>query len=561
MNSQQNKMSLLFKSVKATIEQAAAGEKFVENLLGERLRAAAIAARKELDPDIDKVTNEQLIKLSQSLGVDGITLFARVGDDIVGLKSSEPKEINLSSKNWDTNFVAFQQLFDLQPVSVGMGQTLPHFWSGPMDTATSNPSVINKWGYYYDGTTNYLIDPFLHDTSFRSYQNITGVEDAIRRIADENQGIALEISVLNSDKLLGRAIPEKHPTPNDWYSAREVLFGSYQYRDPKERDYAAAALSGNKTVFYLAEANGKSVMKSFTPITTEDYLKYHPQGSPLLIEIASDLGEVNKTLRHQLLQTAVFMACCTVVIIALMVLILWFFRKNKENALKNVQDAYLANINELFQSIREQRHDFINHIQTIHAFLQLKRYDDLQKYTNALVGEIRAVGELVNIRDPALIALMQAKLSQAESRGVRLDYEFAHMDQLQLSPVRSTDAVKILSNLIDNAFDATCELDPERRFVKVRGAARSGQIQFSVANTGACIPKERQSDIFKSGYSTKGTGRNSGLGLHIVKQLANRYKGSIQVKSGDGITEFSVTLMMSPTSSHIHQAAGEQAGR
>jgi sensor histidine kinase regulating citrate/malate metabolism len=279
-----------------------------------------------------------------------------------------------------------------------------------------------------------------------------------------------------------------------------------------------------------------------------------------LIEIASDNTEVMKTLQDQLRQTVMFMALCTLVIIAIMGLILWFFRKNKENALKTVQDAYLGNINTLFQSIREQRHDFINHIQTIHSFLQLKRYDDVKNYTNALVGEIRAIGELVNIQDPALIALMQAKLSQAESRGVELEYEFDEMDQLRLSPIKSTDVVKIISNLIDNAFDATTELEPQWRWVKVKGAVRGQQILFSVANKGASIPREIVDDIFKSGFSTKSAGRNSGLGLHIVKQLVNRYKGSVHVKCEDGITEFVVTLMTSPTN-HIHQAAGETVGR
>ncbi|UUZ86941.1 GHKL domain-containing protein [Paenibacillus sp. P26] len=512
-------------------------------MIGEQLRTAAIATKMRLDPDIHKIDNSELVELKKIIGVDEITLFARQGDDIVGLKSSDPKEIGVSSKGWDTIFVAFNQPLSRQEVNVGIGQTLRDYWSGPRDTSTTNPAQVNKWGYYYDGTTNYIIDPFVSVTGFKQYQDVTGVDDAIHRLLRDNGEAALEVSVLNSDKLLQRKLPEINPTPSNWFSEREVLFGSYEYRDPEEKQYAEAALNENRTVYYITRSGGKSVMKSFSPVHT-DYMKYNAAGSPLLIEITSDYDAINQVLKKHLSQTVAFMILCTCLVLAIMALILWLFKKNKESALQDVQDIYVENIEALFQSIREQRHDFINHIQTIHGFLTLKHYDDLHKYTKSLVGEVRAVNELINIKDPALIALMQAKISQAETRSIPFEYDFKHMDQLKLGPVKATDIVKILSNLIDNAFDATCELETEARKVEVTGDVRNKQLLFTVANAGPTIPKELQTKIFQSGYSTKSAGTNSGLGLHIVKRLVERYKGTIQVTSEDGFTRFSVQISL-----------------
>ncbi|UUZ94203.1 hypothetical protein LJK87_06195 [Paenibacillus sp. P25] len=215
----------------------------MEDMIGEQLRTAAIATKMRLDPDIHKIDNSELVELKKIIGVDEITLFARQGDDIVGLKSSDPKEIGVSSKGWDTIFVAFNQLLSRQEVNVGIGQTLRDYWSGPRDTSTTNPAQVNKWGYYYDGTTNYIIDPFVSVTGFKQYQDVTGVDDAIHRLLRDNGEAALEVSVLNSDKLLQRKLPEINPTPSNWFSEREVLFGSYEYRDPEEKQYAEAALN------------------------------------------------------------------------------------------------------------------------------------------------------------------------------------------------------------------------------------------------------------------------------------------------------------------------------
>ncbi|WP_165842305.1 sensor histidine kinase [Paenibacillus xerothermodurans] len=538
---QKEKIILLFNSIKTNIGQTSQGEKFVDDLIGQNLRTAAVTARLRLDPDYNKVTNEELAELAKHTGVDHITLFARSGDDIIAVRSSDPKDINISAKGWDTISVAFNQLLNLQEVNVGMGQTLPNYWSGPFDTATSDPEEVNKWGYYYDGGTNYIIDPYVYGESFRKYQEMTGVEDAIALLMRDNQHTALEISVLNSDKLLGRDIPELNPTPSHWFSEREVLFGSYEYRDPEEQKYAAMALASNGTVFYVTESKGKSVLKSFTPINAA-HLKYHASGSLPLIEIASDYGEIEEALNQELRSTLMFMGICTLLALVIMAGILWLFKRNKKLAIQDVKEAYVGNIETLFQSVREQRHDFINHIQTIHAFVTLQRYDQLKKYTNTLVGEIQIIHELININDPALSALMQAKIAQAESLHIVCEYDFKHMDRLELSPIKATDVVKMFSNLIDNAFDATAELDKQHRRVKITGDVVNNQLLFKVGNAGPEIPAELKGKIFESGFSSKTGGENSGLGLHIVKQLVTRYKGTIQVTSANGYTEFSIII-------------------
>ena len=111
----------------------------------------SIAIQKSLDPDFHQVTNEQLVELSKQLNLDGITLFERRDDDFIGVRSWIPKK-SMQARKRGVSYIAAQlQLTDMKSVDVGAGLTLEHFWSGPIDTASTDEANIRKWGEYYDG--------------------------------------------------------------------------------------------------------------------------------------------------------------------------------------------------------------------------------------------------------------------------------------------------------------------------------------------------------------------------------------------------------------------------
>ena len=59
--------------------------------------------------------------------------------------------------------------------------------------------------------------------------------------------------------------------------------------------------------------------------------------------------------------------------------------------------------------------------------------------------------------------------------------------------------------------------------------------------TGVGIPGKNINRIFENGFSTKGTGR--GTGLYQVKAMVERFGGTITVESQEGVgTSFSVSF-------------------
>jgi len=265
----------------------------LEDGLGEKLRIAAVAARNQLDPDIDKVTNEQLTELSRELGIDHITLWKRFDNDIVALKSSNAKEINLSSKSWDYWYTAFNQLLDAGEVTIPQGQKLSHYWSGPINYASSDPSIINKWGYYYDGTTNYLIDPYLNAKPLLEFETAAGTEALLQKMLKDNRNI-LEITGFDP-QFFGKEpiIKIKNGMAINNLDVRDIIFGKYTYQAASDEAQIRQAVQSGSMVTVTDTVQDQQVIKSFIPIQA---------AQPYVIGVTFDHAVIQSALNKQLLE-------------------------------------------------------------------------------------------------------------------------------------------------------------------------------------------------------------------------------------------------------------------
>lgn len=95
-------------------------------------------------------------------------------------------------------------------------------------------------------------------------------------------------------------------------------------------------------------------------------------------------------------------------------------------------------------------------------------------------------------------------------------------------------------NLIDNAI----KFSPERGTIELKIEETETALSVSILNFGSEIPLEQQAKIFNKFYqadeshSTEG----NGVGLAIVKQVAELHNAAVTVKSEHGATMFTVTL-------------------
>lgn len=91
---------------------------------------------------------------------------------------------------------------------------------------------------------------------------------------------------------------------------------------------------------------------------------------------------------------------------------------------------------------------------------------------------------------------------------------------------------QIFSNLLKNAYDAVEK--SEKKKITVKTLQKGEMICFYIKDSGTGIRPEDMEKIFETGFSTKESGKGTGLGLVITKQMVNSYKGKIKVESEFG---------------------------
>lgn len=125
----------------------------------------------------------------------------------------------------------------------------------------------------------------------------------------------------------------------------------------------------------------------------------------------------------------------------------------------------------------------------------------------------------------------------AEERGVRLRIE---AEQCMVRGDREL-LRRAISNLVSNALSHT----PAQREICIRFSAREGNITLAVENEGPDIPPEHLPRLFDRFYrvdSARRDGDGAGLGLAIVRKIAELHDGSVDARSANGMTTFRFTL-------------------
>ncbi|MBB4782062.1 ATP-binding protein [Streptomyces rapamycinicus] len=197
----------------------------------------------------------------------------------------------------------------------------------------------------------------------------------------------------------------------------------------------------------------------------------------------------------------------------------------------------------LIDALRAQDHEHANRMHTLLGLIELELHDEAMEFITEAIGVHRATAEQVTerVHDPLLASLLVGKATVATERGVSLSVAGD-----SLLPNRLVDppgVVTIVGNLIDNALDAAVGSAEPR--VEVELCADDRTVLLRVSDTGPGIPADRRDVVFIEGWSTKEPPAHGkrGIGLALVRRLAERQGGSVRVSDREGGgAEFTVVL-------------------
>ncbi len=171
----------------------------------------------------------------------------------------------------------------------------------------------------------------------------------------------------------------------------------------------------------------------------------------------------------------------------------------------------------------------------------------IREYSNTLIQQIDTMSSIAS----AFSNFADMPAQQSETLNVpkviklaldifrERNIAFAKADQEILAKFDRTQLIRVVTNLVKNAIQATKNTEDPTIFVDVQTIG--SDVQITVSDNGIGITEENKSKIFEPKFTTKTSGM--GLGLAMVKNIMETYNGNITFTSQEGKgTVFTVTF-------------------
>lgn len=226
--------------------------------------------------------------------------------------------------------------------------------------------------------------------------------------------------------------------------------------------------------------------------------------------------------------------------IALLILLLWFnasflmmaeslnrnARLQQENQLLSMQQQRYENLKTSIEEVRQARHDMRHHLNQLSALADEEDWDGLKAYLSEASSRIPVLdtGLCENRAADSVIGYYCALARQNAIPFI------TQLDLPAQIPVSEMDMCLVLSNLLENALEASLRTAPPRRQIKVTSYLHGRSlllIQVENAFDGAIREKNH---LFQSSKR-----KGAGIGTQSIRHIAEKSGGASTFTYQDGI--------------------------
>lgn len=198
----------------------------------------------------------------------------------------------------------------------------------------------------------------------------------------------------------------------------------------------------------------------------------------------------------------------------------------------------VSNINQVLDlkldELKKVKHDYGAQISYLYGLHLMGRHERLGELLKDIINgndSILDAVELSNNSDSVISIIMR----EAVVKGINVVIDdTANLDDIIMSEL---ELQRVISNIVSNSITAM----DGTGLITVKAYKRIDNIVIKIQNNGPKIDDNIIDDIFNLGFSTKNN-ENNGFGLAIVKEIIEKYEGTIKVKSTDKCTEFKISL-------------------
>lgn len=183
--------------------------------------------------------------------------------------------------------------------------------------------------------------------------------------------------------------------------------------------------------------------------------------------------------------------------------------------------AELSKVNEVFQQIRAERHDFMKHISAVSYLMDSKQHQKANAYMQQYVDALQNTNTYMQGESGHIASMLYQWKQQAAQDNIELVFQFEN--PLSQLPITKLNQMNLLVNLLENAFDAARCTD--EKYICIKSLVKSGIYILEVTNSTPPLSNELQDQLFKQFNKTTKSGSHEGLGTFVIHELVRHSNG------------------------------------
>lgn len=169
-------------------------------------------------------------------------------------------------------------------------------------------------------------------------------------------------------------------------------------------------------------------------------------------------------------------------------------------------------------------HDVDKHMKLVEQLCMNGEIENAKEYATQIENMLRPLIPLKYTGNPILDILLTDRAEIMEEKGIKFNIQ---IDHVSLDFIDVIDVTTIFGNLLDNAIEACEHMETEKRigiFIK----AYHEMVAIQIKNSCSVIH-------WKKDWPVSEKNGHQGLGLLNVKQIIEKYDGSMSLKAQDGM--------------------------
>lgn len=208
----------------------------------------------------------------------------------------------------------------------------------------------------------------------------------------------------------------------------------------------------------------------------------------------------------------------------------------QENQFLSLQQSQYSQLLTTIDETREARHDLRHHFQVLSGLLRQGKSEEAMQYLAQAQQSIPS-GDIFLCANPALNAVAGHYAALYQINQIPYSMRFELPESLPLSEM---DLCVVLSNLLENAMEASLRTDPDTRYIRAHAYLHSPHVLL------LCVENAYSGTIVeKNGLFRSSKRKGIGIGLQSVRRISEKQGGSCRFTYDDGI--FCVNVLLRGT--------------